>query len=148
MSHLLEVELTGLTGIDCELWFMKAVIASAERLRKVDISFNPKCWQHECKMDAFERRLLDEEMRTSRRDKFMLTSLSKSPFGRASAMAPPAAPVGALPNTRFIGALLPAGRMGEPEPFCAATRRSRKTQLRLIRLRLHPPMEPSLRGHK
>ncbi|KAG2609585.1 hypothetical protein PVAP13_4KG051300 [Panicum virgatum] len=75
MAHLQEVELTGLTGIDCELWFMEAVIASARRLRKASISFNTECWQHECKMDAFERMLLDEGMRTSCRDKFKLTCL-------------------------------------------------------------------------
>ncbi|CAL5036922.1 unnamed protein product [Urochloa decumbens] len=55
VDHLQEVELRGLTGVDCELWFMKAVFTSARGLRKVAVSFYPTCWQHEDKMDAFER---------------------------------------------------------------------------------------------
>ncbi|OEL32762.1 hypothetical protein BAE44_0006218 [Dichanthelium oligosanthes] len=73
MAHLQEVELTGLTGSDCELWFMKAVLTSAKRLRKVAISFNRNC-RHTNKMDTFERMLLDEGMWTSHRDKFMLNT--------------------------------------------------------------------------
>ncbi|RLN13437.1 hypothetical protein C2845_PM09G03490 [Panicum miliaceum] len=75
MAHLQEVELTGLTGTDCEVWFMKTVLASAKGLFKVAISFNPYCWQHQGKMDAFERMLLDEGMWTSHRDTHMLTCL-------------------------------------------------------------------------
>lgn len=75
MAHLQEVELTGLTGTECELWFMETMLASAERLRKVTISFNPKC-QHPGKMDAFERMLLDDGMRrTSQRGTYVLTCL-------------------------------------------------------------------------
>ena len=37
MDHLQEVELSGLTGTDCELWFMKAVLTSAKGLRKVAV---------------------------------------------------------------------------------------------------------------
>jgi hypothetical protein len=72
MDHLQEVELSGLTGTDCELWFMKAVLTSAKGLRKVAVSFNPKCRQHQGKMDAFKRMLLDEGMQTSHPDAFML----------------------------------------------------------------------------
>jgi hypothetical protein len=50
MAHLEEVELTGLTGTDCELRIMNAVLASARGLHRVDIGFNPKCGQHEGKM--------------------------------------------------------------------------------------------------
>ncbi|KAJ1258155.1 hypothetical protein BS78_10G052800 [Paspalum vaginatum] len=74
MTHLLELEFTGLTGTDCELWFMKVVLASAKRLCKVAISFHTKCWQYQDKMDAFERMLLEEGMWTSHRDTFMLNS--------------------------------------------------------------------------
>lgn len=73
MAHLEEVELTGLTGTDCELRFMNAVLASARGLRRVDIGFNPKCWQHEGKMDAFERMLLDEGIRGAHRVTHMIT---------------------------------------------------------------------------
>nr|TKW20094.1 hypothetical protein SEVIR_4G062900v2 [Setaria viridis] len=73
MAHVQEVELTGLTGTDCELWFMKAMLASAAGLCKVAISFNPQCGQHLGKMDAFERMLLDEGMLTSHREALMLT---------------------------------------------------------------------------
>jgi len=72
-AHLEEVELTGLTGTDCELWFMNTVLASARGLHRVDIGFNPKCWQHECRMDAFERMLLDEGMRASHRGTHTIT---------------------------------------------------------------------------
>ena len=72
MDHLQEVELSGLTGTECELWFMKAVLRSAKGLRKVAITFNPKCWQYQGKMDAFKRMLLDEGMQTSHPDAFML----------------------------------------------------------------------------
>ena len=75
MAYLVEVELTGLTGTDCEVWFMKTMLTSAKGLFKVGISFNPYCWQHQGNMDAFERMLLDEGMRTSCRDKFKLTCL-------------------------------------------------------------------------
>ncbi|CAL5036925.1 unnamed protein product [Urochloa decumbens] len=75
MDHLQEVELTGLTGTDCELWFMKTMLASAKRLCKVAISFNPCCWQHPGKMDAFERMLVDEGMLVSHRDTHTLTCL-------------------------------------------------------------------------
>ncbi|PUZ62085.1 hypothetical protein GQ55_4G329400 [Panicum hallii var. hallii] len=78
MAHLQEVELTGLTGTDCEVWFMKTMLASAKGLFKVAISFNPYCWQHQGKMDAFERMLLDEGMWTSHRDTHMLTCLRES----------------------------------------------------------------------
>ncbi|KAJ1263828.1 hypothetical protein BS78_09G216700 [Paspalum vaginatum] len=74
IAHLLELELTGLRGTDCELWFMKAVIASAKRLHKVAISFHPKCWEHQDNMDAFERMLLDEGMWISYRDTFTLNT--------------------------------------------------------------------------
>nr|CAB3469773.1 unnamed protein product [Digitaria exilis] len=74
MAHLQEVELTGLTGAECELSFMKVVFASAKRLHKVAISFNPKC-QHPGRMDAFERMLLDEGAWTIHRGEFMLTCL-------------------------------------------------------------------------
>lgn len=72
MAHLQELELTGLTGTECELWFMKVVLAGAKNLYKVAIRFNPKCWQHQGKMDVFERMLLNEGMCTSHRDTFML----------------------------------------------------------------------------
>ncbi|WVZ82404.1 hypothetical protein U9M48_029670 [Paspalum notatum var. saurae] len=75
MSHLQEVEFTGLIGTECELWFMKDMLASARGIRKVAIHFNPKCWQHQAKMDAFERMLLDQEMWTSHRGAFKLTCL-------------------------------------------------------------------------
>ena len=73
MTDLQEVELTGLTGTDCELWFVNAVLASARGLHSVDIGFNPKCWQHESKMDAFVRKLLDEGMRASHRGTHTIT---------------------------------------------------------------------------
>ncbi|CAN6190839.1 unnamed protein product [Urochloa humidicola] len=72
MAHLQAIELIGLTGTDCELWFMKAVLTSARGLRKVAISFDPKCVQHEGKMDAFESMLHDEGMQTSHREAFIL----------------------------------------------------------------------------
>ncbi|KAG2604392.1 hypothetical protein PVAP13_4NG059100 [Panicum virgatum] len=72
MTHLQEVELTGLTGTGCELGFMKAVLTSAGGLRKVAATFNPKCRQPERKMDAFESMLLDQGMRTSHREAFTL----------------------------------------------------------------------------
>ena len=75
MAYLVEVELTGLTGTDCEVWFMKTMLASAKGLFKVGISFNPYCWQHQGNMDAFERMLLDEGMWTCHRDTHMLTCL-------------------------------------------------------------------------
>ncbi|CAN6179217.1 unnamed protein product [Urochloa humidicola] len=75
MAHLQEVEVTGLTGTDCELRFMKTVLASAKRLHKVDVSFYPEC-QHQDKMDAFERMLLGEGMWTSHRGEHKLTCLS------------------------------------------------------------------------
>ncbi|CAN6165008.1 unnamed protein product [Urochloa humidicola] len=80
LAHLNEIELTGLTGTDCELWLMEAVLASATRLRKVTISFNRECWQRQCwklegKMDAFERMLLDEGMQCSCRVEHRLTYL-------------------------------------------------------------------------
>lgn len=40
------VELTWLVGAGYEIWFMKTVLATAKRLCKVAISFNPYCWQH------------------------------------------------------------------------------------------------------
>ncbi|CAN6172637.1 unnamed protein product [Urochloa humidicola] len=79
MAHLQVVELTGLTGTECELWFMKAVLTSAKGLRKVAVSFNSKCEQHEVedKMNAFESMLHEEGMMTSHREEFMLnTSMS------------------------------------------------------------------------
>ncbi|KAG2604376.1 hypothetical protein PVAP13_4NG058466 [Panicum virgatum] len=75
MAYLVEVELTGLTGTDCEVWFMKTILTSAKGLFKVAISFNPYCWQHQGNMDAFERMLLDEGMWTCHRDTHMLTCL-------------------------------------------------------------------------
>ncbi|KAF8698148.1 hypothetical protein HU200_035663 [Digitaria exilis] len=72
MAHPQEVELTGLTGAECELSFVKVVFASAKRLYKVAISFNPKC-QHPGRMDAFERMLLDGAW-TIHRGAFMLTA--------------------------------------------------------------------------
>ncbi|XP_039841552.1 uncharacterized protein LOC120701803 [Panicum virgatum] len=76
MTDLQEVELTGLTGTDCELWFMKAVLTSAGGLRKVAATFNPKCKQPERKMDAFESMLLDQGMWTSHREAFTLINTS------------------------------------------------------------------------
>lgn len=72
MAQLQEVEFTGLTGTDCELWFMAAILASAKRLRNVAIRFNKKCGEHPGKIDAFEHMLLDEGMLTSYRDKHLL----------------------------------------------------------------------------
>ncbi|CAL5051214.1 unnamed protein product [Urochloa decumbens] len=74
MAHLQVVELTGLTGTECELWFMKAVLTSARGLRKVAISFNSKCEQHEDKMNAFDSMLHEKGMRTSHREAFMLNT--------------------------------------------------------------------------
>jgi hypothetical protein len=51
---------------------MEAVLASARRLCKVALSFNEKCRQHEGKMDAFERMLINEGMQTSCRAKHKL----------------------------------------------------------------------------
>ena len=76
MTHLQEVELTGLTGTGCELGFMKAVLTSAGGLRKVAATFNPKCKQPERKMDAFESMLLDQGMWTSHREAFTLINTS------------------------------------------------------------------------
>jgi hypothetical protein len=45
VTHLQEIELTGLSGTDCELWFMKAVLTSAGGPRGVAATFNPKCRQ-------------------------------------------------------------------------------------------------------
>ncbi|KAJ1296991.1 hypothetical protein BS78_01G344200 [Paspalum vaginatum] len=75
MSHLQEVEFAGLIGTECELWLMKAMLASANRLHKVAISFNPEFCQNEDKVDAFQRMLLYEGMWTSHRGPFKLTSL-------------------------------------------------------------------------
>ncbi|CAL5051206.1 unnamed protein product [Urochloa decumbens] len=80
LAHLKEIELTGLTGTDCELWFMHVVLASAKRLCKVAISFNRECWQRQCcqvegMMDTFERVLLDEGMQTSCRVEHKLTCI-------------------------------------------------------------------------
>ncbi|CAN6214980.1 unnamed protein product [Urochloa humidicola] len=80
LAHLKEIELIGLSGTDCELWFMQATLASAKRLCKVAISFNRECWQRqhcqiEDKMDTFERVLLDEGMQTSCRVEHKLTCL-------------------------------------------------------------------------
>ncbi|CAN6190815.1 unnamed protein product [Urochloa humidicola] len=72
MAHLQVVELTGLTGTECELCFMKAILTSAKGLRKVALSFNSKCEQHEDKMNAFESMLHKEGMMTSHREAFML----------------------------------------------------------------------------
>ncbi|CAL5046168.1 unnamed protein product [Urochloa decumbens] len=72
MAHLQVIELIGLIGTDCELWFMKSILTSARGLRKVAVSFDPKCVQHEGKMDAFESMLHDEGMQTSHRDAFVL----------------------------------------------------------------------------
>nr|CAB3467103.1 unnamed protein product [Digitaria exilis] len=55
MVHLQDVELTGLTGVDCELWFTEAVLASAKILGKVTISFHKECCQHQDNMDAFQQ---------------------------------------------------------------------------------------------
>lgn len=71
MGHLQEAEFTGLIGIDCEVWFIKAMLASAKRLQKVAISFNPY-WLPRGKMDAFERLLLGGGMWTSHRDTYTL----------------------------------------------------------------------------
>ena len=79
MAHLREVELTGLTGTNCEFQFMKAILARAKRLHKVAISFNPNCWQHEGNMDAFECNLLYEGMWTSHRDAFTLNCVKCRP---------------------------------------------------------------------
>ncbi|KAF8698161.1 hypothetical protein HU200_035677 [Digitaria exilis] len=46
MTHLHELELTGLTGTECELWLTKGMVTSATGLREVSIRFNTKCWQH------------------------------------------------------------------------------------------------------
>ncbi|CAN6202433.1 unnamed protein product [Urochloa humidicola] len=80
LDHLKEIELTGLTGTDCELWLMEVVLASAKRLRKVAISFNRECWQRQCwqlesKMDTFERMLIDEGMQSFCRAEHRLTYL-------------------------------------------------------------------------
>ncbi|CAO2047607.1 unnamed protein product [Urochloa humidicola] len=75
MAQLQEVELTGLTGTDCELWFMKTMLASAERLHKVAISFINQKDQHPSKMDAFKRMLLDEGMQISQRGAYMFACL-------------------------------------------------------------------------
>ena len=76
MAHLQELEFTGFTGItDCELWSIKAVLRSTKSVRKVAISFNPDCWQHQGKMNTIERMLLRGGMWTSYRDTHMLTCL-------------------------------------------------------------------------
>ncbi|KAJ1254307.1 hypothetical protein BS78_K091300 [Paspalum vaginatum] len=72
MSHLQEVEFTGLTGTDCELWLMKAMLTSAKKLHKVDISFHPDFCQNKGKIDAFEHMLHGEGMWTSHRDTLKL----------------------------------------------------------------------------
>ncbi|CAL5036931.1 unnamed protein product [Urochloa decumbens] len=72
MAHLQVIELIGLIGTDCELWFMESILTSARGLRKVAVSFDPKCVQHEGKMDEFESMLHDEGMQTSHRDAFVL----------------------------------------------------------------------------
>ncbi|KAJ1258152.1 hypothetical protein BS78_10G052500 [Paspalum vaginatum] len=55
MTHLQEVEFTGLIGTECELWFMKDMLASATKIRKVAINFNPKCWQHQSKLTCLNK---------------------------------------------------------------------------------------------
>jgi hypothetical protein len=45
--------------------------------------------------------------------------VTKSPFGRAPAAAPPTAPIEVLPNVRAGGALLPR-QLGESEQFATA----------------------------
>ncbi|CAN6233567.1 unnamed protein product [Urochloa humidicola] len=75
MAYLQELELTGFTGTDCELWFIKAILISAKSVRKVALSFNQDCCQHQDKMDAFERMLLGGGMWTFYRDTHRLTCL-------------------------------------------------------------------------
>ncbi|KAL6603629.1 hypothetical protein ACP70R_043990 [Stipagrostis hirtigluma subsp. patula] len=77
--YLEEIELTGLTGIDCELWFVETVLSSATRLQKVAISFNHDCLQVQGKMDAFERMLIGVGMWTFHRDAPTHTCLKPSP---------------------------------------------------------------------
>ncbi|KAF8698159.1 hypothetical protein HU200_035674 [Digitaria exilis] len=68
MAYLLELELTGFTGTDCELWFMKSVLRTAKRVRKVVLSFNKSLRGHQVKMDAFQSMLFNEGMWASHHD--------------------------------------------------------------------------------
>ena len=70
---------------------------------------------------------------------------TKAPFGTALPAAPPAAPLGAVPNGRMGGALH-GDELWEVELFCKVLRRSRwshKTWLRLLQLQLRPLWKPS-----
>ena len=75
MDHLQEAEFTGFAGIDCELWFIEAMLASAKRIHKVAISFNPYYRLPPGKIDVFERLLLGGGMWTSHRDTYTLTCI-------------------------------------------------------------------------
>ncbi|CAL5051203.1 unnamed protein product [Urochloa decumbens] len=75
MAYLQELELTGFTGTECELWFIKAILTSTKSVSRVAISFNKDCCQHQDKMDAFEQMLLGGGMQTSYRDTHRLTCL-------------------------------------------------------------------------
>jgi hypothetical protein len=76
MAHLLELELKGCVGTECELWFVKAVLTTAKRVRKVTVNFNPQyCCKPQGKLDPYELVLVSEGMWTSHREKHKLTCL-------------------------------------------------------------------------
>jgi hypothetical protein len=76
MAHLKRVELTGLSAT--ELWFAKAMLASAKRLRMMTISFTAECWKQKHKMAAYKQMLHDEGMTTSHSGEFTLTCRKQS----------------------------------------------------------------------
>nr|TKW06586.1 hypothetical protein SEVIR_7G249400v2 [Setaria viridis] len=53
LVHLKEVELKGLTGTNCELWFMQSVISGARDLEKLAITFNRE-YRPEDRNEAFD----------------------------------------------------------------------------------------------
>jgi hypothetical protein len=76
MAHLKRVELTGLSAT--ELWFAKAMLASAKRLRMMTISFTAECWKQKHKMAAYKQMLHDEGMTTSHSGEFTFTCRKQS----------------------------------------------------------------------
>jgi hypothetical protein len=76
MAHLKRVELTGLSAT--ELWFVKAMLASAKRLCMMTISFTAECWKQKHKMAAYKQMLHDEGMTTFHSGEFTLTCHKQS----------------------------------------------------------------------
>ncbi|KAL6636644.1 hypothetical protein ACP70R_024216 [Stipagrostis hirtigluma subsp. patula] len=58
LAHLQEAEFRGLTGTDCELRFLKFVLATAKDLQKVIVGFN-KDYSLEGRRDDFQHMLLE-----------------------------------------------------------------------------------------